>query len=459
MYVALPIEIKIREYVGKILLVFQLLNHKVDKIIIGEKSRVYNIYKNNTGIFLVSKGGPEKSLFIKKKIKKNKLAILDEEGPVINFQDHVLQNRVTKKIFSLIDHYIFWGKKDYRLIEKKLKSKIMRPDIFGHPKFDLCKKPLLDYYNKEINLIKKKYKKFIFFSSSFGSDQTMPKHLYDNYILKNLQKNNLKNKKTVINEREREHVDYIKSINAIVVLAKKFPYVNFIFRPHPRQNLDLVKMRFKNKKNIHVIYKYTTIPWIAACELYIHSGCTTVFEAVSLKKKIIFYYENSKKFRPKLFYDFGKYCKNVERLIINVRNKNDIKSNFQLKEYINNSKNNFFYEGFVNLIKKNLKKNDNKKIFYNRYNYSKLSKFLSLIKKKIFEIKFMNKIVFFFDKEILLSENYKKQKIGVITKKEIQKDLLIFSKIFKKKIKYKIKQLDRNLFLIKNEKKNSFNNS
>ena len=134
MYVALPIEIKIREYVGKILLVFQILNNEVDKIIIGEKSRVYNIYKNNTGIFLVSKGGPEKSLFIKKKIKKNKLAILDEEGPVINFQDHVLQNRVTKKIFSLIDHYIFY----YALERAKL---TLLHGIFSKPR-------LLHYYFK-----------------------------------------------------------------------------------------------------------------------------------------------------------------------------------------------------------------------------------------------------------------------------------------------------------------------
>ena len=415
MYVALPIEIKVREYTSKILLAFQLLNNKVDNIIIGEKSRVYSIYKNNTGIFLLSKGGPEKSLFIKKKIKNNKLAILDEEGPIVNFQNYVLQNRVTKKIFNLIDHYIFWGKSDHNLIEKKLRTRILNPKTLGHPKFDLCKKPILNYYSKEIMEIKKKYKKFVFFSSSFGSDQIIQKHLYDSYILKNLQNDNYKNKKEVIIERKREHIDYIKSINIIKKLAKSYPNINFVFRPHPRQNINLVKKRFKKIKNIFVIYKYTTIPWIEACEVYMHAGCTTLFEAITLRKKIIFYYENLKKFRPQLFYNFGKNFNNEKLLskkfkIIYEDKKNYIKKNYKFDNYISNSKNNFFYEGFIRLVKKSSINDINNKIIYKKYNYSKTSKILSFIKKIVFEVKFINKILFFLNKEVLLSADYKKKK-------------------------------------------------
>ena len=46
---------------------------------------------------------------------------------------------------------------------------------------------------------------------------------------------------------------------------------------------------------IKIIFKYTVTPWIIACKSYIHSGCTTVFEAITLNKKI-FYLSNNNKF-------------------------------------------------------------------------------------------------------------------------------------------------------------------
>ena len=67
MIIALPIEIKVREYYSKILLAYQILKHTGHSILIGEKNKIYNIFKNNKRICLISKGGPEKNFFIKKK--------------------------------------------------------------------------------------------------------------------------------------------------------------------------------------------------------------------------------------------------------------------------------------------------------------------------------------------------------------------------------------------------------
>ena len=45
----------------------------------------------------------------------------------------------------------------------------------------------LIFFKNESNLIKKKYKKFILFSSSFGSDQVLDGKIYEEFIYRNLQ--------------------------------------------------------------------------------------------------------------------------------------------------------------------------------------------------------------------------------------------------------------------------------
>lgn len=315
MLISLPIEIKVREFYNKLLLAYKVLDQTQHEILIGEKYKVYNIFKKNKNILLISKGGPEKNFFIKKKIANNKLMLLDEEGPVINFQNYVFENRISNKIFNIIDEYIFWGKKDYFYIKKKIKKTKIK--VLGHPKFDTCKKPYIDIYKDEILKIKKKYKRFILFSSSFGTDTILKEKIYENFFFKNLQKDNKKNRNEISRDRDIEKKNYLDVINLIKVLAKLHPQINFIFRPHPRQNPEIIKKRFTSINNIKVIYKGTITPWIKACDLFMHSGCTSVLEAITMDKKIISFVSNKNEFRNNFYYKFGYHFNEEEILISN----------------------------------------------------------------------------------------------------------------------------------------------
>ena len=46
MIVALPIEIKSREYLPKLFLSYYILKNSKHKVIIGKKSEIYSIFKN-----------------------------------------------------------------------------------------------------------------------------------------------------------------------------------------------------------------------------------------------------------------------------------------------------------------------------------------------------------------------------------------------------------------------------
>ena len=56
-------------------------------------------------------------------------------------------------------------KKIFDVINFKDKDKLK---CFGHPKYELLKKPYDSLYQNEVSKIKRKYKKFVFIPSSFS---------------------------------------------------------------------------------------------------------------------------------------------------------------------------------------------------------------------------------------------------------------------------------------------------
>ena len=68
MTILFPLEIKHREFHSKIFLASKFLNETNFDIVIGEKSKVYNIFKHNEGMYLLSKGGPRPGFNFEKKI-------------------------------------------------------------------------------------------------------------------------------------------------------------------------------------------------------------------------------------------------------------------------------------------------------------------------------------------------------------------------------------------------------
>ena len=151
MTILLPLEIKVREFHSKIFLASKLLDETNFDVVIGEKNKVHNLFKHNQGVYLLSKGGPRLRFgFDKRKYKRNFLGILDEEGPISNFDVNEKKSRLNNHILENIDDYFLWGSGDLKknnLFFKNFKKNI---NIFGHPRFYILKKNHIKFYHKEI---------------------------------------------------------------------------------------------------------------------------------------------------------------------------------------------------------------------------------------------------------------------------------------------------------------------
>ena len=461
MTILLPIEIKVREFHSKIFLASKILDKTNFDVVIGEKSKVYNLFKHNHGVYLLSKGGPRlRFSFDKKFYDKNFLGILDEEGPLSNFDVHTRKSRLHKDIFKNLDDYFLWGTKDLEINRPLLKRFGKNLHIFGHPKFDILKKKYIKFYQKEINHLKKKYGKFIFISSSFPVDQIMKQSAFNKFRLENfffvIKKKKDLIKREISNYLKGEKENYLNFISLVNKFASQNPNINIIFRPHPRQRIDLVKKRFGNKnKNIKVIYDGVITPWVAACELYLHGGCTSFLEAASLEKKIIYFVPVEHKNKAKIFKNCGYYFKNLEKCLrfmnsrINVKKFNLKKSNRPEDIIANSEMKLVFFEKFINLLNKKYKNKLKKlKKFYdekNTFNKS-LSNKKILIKKISLKTPILSDLLFKLDGGNILSHEYKLQKFPNLLKKEVHNCL--FKKNTPRK-KITIKKLSENLFHLK----------
>ena len=321
MTVLLPIEIKVREFHSKIFLASKLLDKTHFDVVIGEKNKVYNLFKHNQGVYLLSKGGPRLRFSFDKKIyEKNFLGVLDEEGPISNFDINEKKSRLHKDILKNLDDYFLWGNDDYKSNKPFLQNFKKNLHIFGHPKFDILKKKHINFYQKEISKLKKKYGKFVFISSSFPVDQIMNqsafnKFRFDNFFFVMKKKKELI-KKDFDNYLKGEKENYLNLIKLTKKFASENPDIKIIFRPHPRQRIDLVKKRFGNKnKNIKIIYEGVITPWIAACELYLHGGCTSFLEAASLEKKIIYFVTAEHNKKSEMFKKYGYYFNDLYKCL------------------------------------------------------------------------------------------------------------------------------------------------
>ena len=459
MTILLPLEIKDREFHSKIFLGSKIIENSNFNVVIGEKNKVYNLFKNNNNVYLLSKGGPKLGFrFKKKNYENNFIGILDEEGPILNLDKHEKSTRLHKLILDNIDDYFLWGKKDLlnnRAIFNNFKKNL---NLYGHPKFDILKKENIKFYQKEINQLKNKYKKFIFFSSSFPVDQVMNKRSFNKFRFHNFEmgKKEKQIKKNFNRYLDIEKENYIYLIKLLEKIAQENPNINIIFRPHPRQNIDLVKKRFNLKaKNIKIVYKDVITPWIAACDLYIHSGCSSFLEAASLQKKIIYFSKKDHDKKAKMYKQYGYYFNSINNCLKFLK-KNKRKNFFIIskskkpKLIIENSNSSVvFYKNLISFLNKKYSKKilPLKKFYTEKSSFDKgMGKIKINLKKIILQIPILENVFFYFNASNILSRQYKIKKFPYLKKKEIYKYLF---RSFKGRIRVNIKQLSKDLFYLR----------
>ena len=300
-------------------------------------------------------------------LKKNNFDViyLNEEGAVFFKGEENMRIRLNKlynlDFFDENDQVCVWGDLQKK-VEIKRSNKVEIHNT-GHPRFDLCKKEWHSLYESKVKSIKKAYNDFVLINGNFSTSNPGYgiENLFTNEIIKD-EKKRLNMFDTFVFQSKQ----LISMVTLTHNLANKFPELNFIYRPHPSEDHDYYKVIFKGVKNINVEHDGNVIPWILACKLLLHDGCTTAIEATLAGKPVVNYKSN---FDPSrdiwLPNQMGIQLNHIDEIISYIKKLDTEKTNSlcypkneEVLECFYNFKGNS-YEEFLKIINK---KNDENKI-------------------------------------------------------------------------------------------------
>ncbi len=281
-HIYLPIEIKAREYVSNLLIVNKAIN-KNYRCYIGAKSsinRLISYKKEKNGIFFSKSTLTEKE-YINFRDKCEYLTILDQElGPALTIKEIKmgLSSRKNLVIPEYIDSYYVISETMRKLVREiypEIKDKIK---LTGWPRIDLWK-DFRHLSSDKSDRIKKKYGKFILFSSDYSF--TRKSNIYS--FLKYLEGYNWKKDsakyKFVKDQAFQTYYEFKKNLKFFKQLDKLRLNYKIIIRPHPADDRRHWTRLSKYFENILVIYEGDITEWLCASEGFFHRGCTTAVQA------------------------------------------------------------------------------------------------------------------------------------------------------------------------------------
>lgn len=325
-----PIETISRELDFRLLLACSSIRDD-NRIFIGQHDIIYQLLQHLEGATYV--GGrifpllfPECDLTRYQTLKKNRCGLvhLDEEGGIYLGQEPEwefwLRRRLDPTCLQTDDYICTWG--DFQRDFYRSQEPACRENIHttGHPRFELYKPRFRDYFAPEVQEIKERLGDFILVNTNltwannnFGMAGVFSKlFAYD--------VENHETRRRYFNTWAHCTHIFVNFVRLVGRLSVEMPGTNIVIRPHPSEDIDNYRAFFKGVSNVHILREGSVAPWLFACKMLLHDGCTTGIEAFLGDVSIINYKsvvdEQYDFFLPNLF---GVQCVSEDEVIDQVQ--------------------------------------------------------------------------------------------------------------------------------------------
>lgn len=324
----IPIELKNRELASQVALATKAAELGI-RTYIGTHFTIHTLlnYKPGVGGIYLDKGTlpVEKMQWLKSRC--DGIVILDQElGPT---EDNPLSalaewpGRIYPHAVPFIDRYYCVGDFVYQsaLHFFRESQRPGVPRLTGWPRIDLWKLGSSKLQIKRVAKIKKKYGKFLLYTSSFG-------WLNEKAIDQDIKNSN---KYQMTWDQQKAHFEILSNfrdtVEALRAWDANLDVPNIVVRPHISESKGLWKSSLGNVNKTHIVHAGNVADWILASEGVIHEGSTVALEAHIRKKSVYFLDHESKYPVKKLPFALSEFVVSREQHPYGSKNSSRLKSN------------------------------------------------------------------------------------------------------------------------------------
>ncbi|MEB3332986.1 MAG: surface carbohydrate biosynthesis protein [Synechococcaceae cyanobacterium] len=288
---SLPIEIKNREFLGKLLLAAKAVEGGW-AVIIGKQSRVCEVLTGVPPAVHLEISIPQSKLNtrIRPLVQAgHRLGCLCEEGVVYpDGRDYCLR-KVGEGPLALLSFYFANGERQADDLRQYGTSQGYRLVVSGNPRFDLLHPPCRALYDDSVARIQARIgEPFVLVNTNFSLVNPHPS--YGDPLQKLKQSGKLMTAEQdllwqrVVAGKQRLIADYRRLVLALTAAGQ-----TVVIRPHPSENVDSWLAFAAGRPRLHVVHEDSANAWMLAARAVIHTGCTTGVEAFLLQRPVIAY--------------------------------------------------------------------------------------------------------------------------------------------------------------------------
>jgi surface carbohydrate biosynthesis protein len=288
-WLILPIETKVRELDGKILLAAMAVERGWG-VILGHKDTIVKDSAEIKGIVL-EKDGHAGNYRIKQFYEAGKhVCALDEEGLVYHNGEDYFRRRLNPDNYQKMNTVFLWGAVQRRDVLEHIRIAESKLVLTGNPRFDLLRPEFRDYFAAEAARLKNKFGPFILVNTNFGESSHF---MGTEWLLNSHRKSGfIANAKD--DTDEMAFIGYQSQIadsfrEMIPTVSARYPHYKIIIRPHPSEDHHKWIIWARNLKNVSVIHEGDVSPWLLAADMSIHNSCMTGIQGFLLEKPVITY--------------------------------------------------------------------------------------------------------------------------------------------------------------------------
>lgn len=279
--VFIPIEIKYRELNSQLYLADKLVNLGFC-VYLGDKSGIYQIIKNRdekSGVLLY-KGTKRPAEFENLRKNLNQICVLDQElGFAISDKQQGLKSRIIPGADVLIDRYYLLNDEYKDALEKVNDILYQKSLVTGWPKVDLWNLEDHKYLEADVEKIKKKFGRFLLFSSDFGVNSEAKLHGRIEQTRNCDVPERLVDLENQISGWRRCLDEFHSMVELLVKVDGDSSLPPIVVRPHPAEDKTAWEVALKGLKKTYVVYEHDVSGWILASAAVLHRGCTSGVEA------------------------------------------------------------------------------------------------------------------------------------------------------------------------------------